>query len=128
MNVALYLACRVLGGIPAVANLKVISMNFSSTIQVLKVDDPVEKTSPKDGSKYMVHTAQTALLLDDGSLDKVGRLRIPEALRDTVKVGTFRASFALEVAQWGLNKGDVIATLTGLVPVSRPSAPAPKAA
>lgn len=95
-------------------------MTFSSTIQVLKVDEPEEKTSPKDQSKYMVHTAQTALLLDDGTLDKVGRLRIPPALRDVVKVGVFRASFALEVAQWGQNKGDVIAVLTGLVP-SRPA-------
>lgn len=99
-------------------------MNFSSTIQVLKVDAPEEKTSPKDGSKYTVHTAQTALLLDDGSLDKVGRLRIPEKMRDVVKVGTFRASFALEVAQWGQNKGDVIATLTGLLPVVK-APPAP---
>lgn len=98
-------------------------MSFSSTIQVLKVDTPEEKTSPKDGSKYMVHTAQTALLLDDGTLDKVGRLRIPEALRAVVAVGIFRATFALEVAQWGQNKGDVIATLTGLVPVPRSATP-----
>lgn len=104
---------------------KVNNMSFSSTIQILKVDTPEEKTSPKDGSKYMVHTAQTALLSDEGELQKVGRLRIPEALREVVKVGTFRASFALEVAQWGQNKGDVIAALTGLVPVPvRQAAPA----
>jgi len=94
-------------------------MNFSSTIQVLKVD-PVETKPKKDGSgTYDVRTAQTALLLDDGTLDKVGRLRIPEKMADQVKVGTFRASFALEVAQWGQNKGDVIATLTGLMPVQK---------
>ncbi len=98
-------------------------MNFSSTIQVLKVD-PVEERTAKDGSKYPVHTAQTALLLDDGTLDKVGRLRIPPALREVVKVGTYRASFALEVAQWGQNKGDVIATLTGLMPYQKAAAPA----
>lgn len=103
-------------------------MSFSSRIQILKVDAPEEKTSPKDQSKYMVYTAQTALLDDDGVLTKVGRLKIPEKLREVVKVGTFRASFALEVAQWGQSKGDVIAALTGLIPeVVRPAA-TPKAA
>lgn len=100
---------------------------FSSTIQVLKVDTPEEKTSPKDGSKYTVRTAQTMLLTDDGKLDKVGRLRIPDRLADVVKEGTFRASFALEVAQWGQNKGDVIAVLTGLVPMPRTAPPAASA-
>ncbi len=100
-------------------------MSFSSRIQVLKVDAPEEKTSPKDQSKYTVYTAQTALLDDDGAILKVGRLRIPEKLRDMVKVGTFRASFALEVAQWGQSKGDVIAALTGLIPeVARPASKA----
>lgn len=89
---------------------------FSSTIQVLKVDAPDERTG-KDGGKYTVHTAQTALLGDDGELQKVGRLRIPESMREKVKVGIFRASFALEVAQWGQNKGDVIASLVDLLPV-----------
>lgn len=90
-------------------------MSFSSTIQVLKVDEPVEKISPKDQSKYTIFTAQTALLDDKGELQKVGRLRIPENMREKVKVGIFRAAFSLEVAQWGLNKGDVIASLTDLV-------------
>lgn len=90
---------------------------FSSTIQILKVDAPVEKTSPKDQSKYMVHTAQTALLDDNGELQKVGRLRIPESMREKVKVGTFRASFSLGVAEWGQNKGDVMAVLADLMPL-----------
>lgn len=99
------------------AEISTPAVSHSSTIQILKVDAPEEKTSPKDGSKYTVHTAQAALLLDDGSLDKVGRLRIPEKMREFVKVGVFRASFSLEVAQWGQNKGDVISALVGLVPV-----------
>ncbi len=95
-------------------------MSFSSTIQILKVDAPEEKTSPKDGSKYTVRTAQTALLDDNGELQKVGRLRIPESMKEKVKVGTFRAAFSLEVAQWGPNKGDVISALTDLMPVPLP--------
>lgn len=90
---------------------------FLSLIQILKVDEPVTKKSPKDQSEYTVYTAQTALLNSDGVLEKVGRLRIPEAMREKVKVGTFSALFSLEVAQWGLNKGDVIAALVDLQPV-----------
>ncbi len=92
-------------------------MKFASTIQILKVDPVETRKSPKDGSEYQIHTAQTALLNDDGELEKVGRLRIPEQMREKVKVGIFRASFALEVAQWGQNKGDVIAQLVDLIPV-----------
>jgi hypothetical protein len=98
---------------------------FTSTIQILKVDAPVEKTSPKDQSKYMVHTAQCMLLNDDGSLDVVARLRIPQKMIELVKVGIFRAAFALERAEWGPNKGDVIASLVGLVPVAAKPAPIP---
>lgn len=89
---------------------------LSSTIQILKVDVPVEKTG-KDGNKYTIHTAQTALLNDAGELEVVGRMRIPEAMREKVKVGIFRAGFALEVVGWGLNKGDVAAALVDLVPL-----------
>lgn len=103
-------------------------MSFSSTIQILKVDDPQEKTSPKDGSKYTVRTAQTALLDDNGELQKVGRLRIPESMKEKVKPGTFRASFSLEVAQWGPNKGDVISALVDLMPVPVKAAPGRTAA
>ena len=92
-------------------------MKFASTIQILKVDPIEKRRSPKDGSEYEIHTAQTALLNDEGELEKVGRLRIPESMREKVKVGIFRASFSLEVAQWGQNKGDVIAQLVDLIPV-----------
>lgn len=91
-------------------------MHFSQ-IQILKVDTPEEKTG-KDGGKYTIRAAQTALLDDNGELQKVGRLRIPEDMVDKVKVGTFRAGFTLGVATYGLNKGDVIAILADLVPVS----------
>ncbi len=94
-----------------------MAKQFTSLLQVLKVDD-VEKKTGKDGSEYTIHTAQCALLSDDGVLEKVGALRIPERMRESVKVGTFQASFALEVAQWGKSKGEVMAALVGLVPVS----------
>lgn len=90
---------------------------FYSTIQVLKVDAPLEKTSKKDGSKFMVHTAQTALIDDNGELQKVGSMRVPESLREKIKVGTFRAGFSLDVAGYGLNKGEIVAVITDLLPM-----------
>jgi len=91
-------------------------MTFTSRIQILKVDDP-EVKPPRNGMDgYTVYSAQTALLDDAGNLTKVGRLPLPENLREIVKVGIYRASFALVVAGWGKTKGDVIAQLTGLIP------------
>ena len=90
---------------------------ITQVIQILKVDAPEEKTSPKDGSKYTVRTAQTALFDDDGVLSKVGRLRIPESLVEVVKVGTFRAVLGLDVAAYGQQKGDIVPALIGLEPV-----------
>ena len=87
-----------------------------SQIQILKVDTPEEKTG-KDGNKYTVRAAQTALLDDHGNLQKVGRLKIPDAMIEKVKVGVFRAAFTLGIATYGLNKGDVIAVLADLLPL-----------
>lgn len=104
-----------------------MSIAVTQVIQILKVDTPEEKVSPKDGSKYTIRTAQTALFDDDGVLSKVGRLRIPEAMASLVKVGTFRAGLSLDVASWGPNKGDIMAVLVDLIAVSTPLAsPAPK--
>lgn len=91
-------------------------MSTSSTIQILKVD-PVAKVKTRDGNEFDKHTAQVALLNDDGSLQRVGELRISDAMVGKVTEGTFRAAFGLDVAQWGKNKGEVIAVLSGLVPV-----------
>lgn len=87
--------------------------NFSSTIQVLKVDDP-EKIKLRDGTEFIAYGAQCALLTDSGDVHKVGKLRIPEHMVGKVQVGLFRAAFGLEVAQWGKNKGEIIAALTDL--------------
>lgn len=101
-----------------------MTASITQVIQILKVDTPDEKISPKDGSKYTIRTAQTALFDDDGVLSKVGRLRIPEAMADSVKVGMFRATLSLDVASWGQNKGDIVAMLVGLVPIAAPIAKA----
>lgn len=95
-----------------------MTTGITQVIQILKVDAPEEKTSPKDGSKYTIRTAQTALFDDDGVLSKVGRLRIPESLVDVVKVGTFRAVLGLDVAAYGQQKGDIVPALISLVPVA----------
>ncbi|MGE3348519.1 MAG: hypothetical protein AB7I35_14000 [Ramlibacter sp.] len=102
-------------------------MSFSSTVQILKVDAPEEIKLPT-GRTFMAHSAQCALLTDEGAVDKVGRLRIPDSLVDKVAVGLFRCSFGLEVAQWGKQKGDIVAVLTDLHAApqrSRSASPSP---
>lgn len=102
-------------------------MTYTSTIQILKVSEELsKKLNPDTGKPYVSHIARTALLNDDGELETVGRLRVPRDLVEVAKVGTYRASFALRVPDYGPDKGDVVSMLTGLVPInpSRASAPA----
>lgn len=106
-------------------------MAHTSTIQILKVGiEYSKKINPETGKPYETLVARTALINDDGELETVGRLRVPRDLADQVKVGTYRASFALRVPDYGPDKGDVVSMLTGLVPVpaaraaQSPAAPA----
>jgi len=92
-------------------------MSFSSTLQVLKVNAVESGTSKKTGTAWERHTAECMLLNDDGEIECVGRLVIPQAMRETIKVGTFRAGFALVVPTFGDAKGDITARLTSLLPV-----------
>lgn len=102
---------------------------FSSILQVLKVEEQVSKTTdPKTGQPYVRHFARCVLVNDDGTVNNVGRLRIPRDLVEQVKVGTFHAGFALDVPDYGDNKGDIVAKLTSLVAAPVKSAPTPKAA
>lgn len=100
---------------------------FSSMIQVFTVENE-EKTSARTGNKYTHFAARCALLDDSGQIVNVGALRVPPAMRDQVKVGAFRAGFALQVPDWGDQKGDIVAVLTDLTPIqTRGAAPAPAA-
>lgn len=100
-------------------------MAYTSTIQILKVSTELSrKLNPDTGKPYETLVARTALINDDGELETVGRLRVPRDLVDQVKVGTFRASFALRVPDYGQDKGDVVSVLTGLVPVPPARQPA----
>jgi len=102
-------SCTVLNGL--------ITMSFSSTLQVLKINAVESGISKKTGSAWERHTAECMLLADNGDIECVGRLVIPQAMRETLAVGTFRASFALVVPTFGDAKGDITARLTGLLPV-----------
>ena len=104
-------------------------MSLTSTIQILKVSEELsKKLNPDTGKPYVSHVARTALINDDGELETVGRLRVPRDLVEVAKVGTYRASFALRVPDYGPDKGDVVSVLTGLVPVPQTRAAAPAAA
>lgn len=102
---------------------------FSSTVQVLTVETTQsKKLNPDTGKPYEQVAARCILLADNGTdVITVGRLRVPPVLRDAVKVGTFRADFTLQVPDYGDNKGDIVAMLTGLVPIIK-APPAPSAA
>lgn len=104
-------------------------MSHTSTIQILKLETKQsKKLNPETGKPFESLEARVALLDDDGVLETVGRLRVPRALADSVKLGTFRASFALTVPDYGENKGDVVSVLTGLMPMVPARASAPAAA
>lgn len=92
-------------------------MAFSSTLQVLKINAVEKGISKKTGTEWERHTAECMLLADDGAIECVGRLVIPPTMRETLAVGTFRASFALVVPTFGDAKGDITARLTGLLPM-----------
>lgn len=104
-------------------------MSHTSTIQILKLETKFSrKLNPETNKPFESLEARVALLDDDGVLETVGRLRVPRTLTDVVKLGTFRASFALTVPDYGENKGDVVSVLTGLMPMAPARASAPAAA
>lgn len=105
-------------------------MAFTSIIQILKTESVFSrKIDPATQKPYEFKVARVALINDDGELETVGRLRVPRELESVVVKGTFTASFALQVPDFGDNKGDVVSVLTNLVPVppARQSAAAPAA-
>jgi hypothetical protein len=100
-------------------------MTFSSKIQVLKVD-VLKGNSKKTNLPFEIHTAECILLNDDGSVNQVGKLRIPQSLRESCVPGTFSAGFSLGVSNYGDTRGLVEAQLASLTPLVK-SMPAPPA-
>lgn len=87
---------------------------FSSRVQILTIENETRK-SKKTGADYEHFVARSILLADDGAVVTVGTLRVPPALRDGLTVGTYRASFSLQVPDFGDYKGEIQAVLTALV-------------
>lgn len=104
------------------------NQTWSSTIQVLSVENE-ERTSKRTGNKFQHFAARCIVLNDDGSVLTVGALRIrnPE-LQAACKPGIYRASFGLQVPDFGEDKGDIIAAVTALLPVMSPKHAASAAA
>jgi len=105
-------------------------MAFSSTIQILKLEQSLsKKLNPETGRPYESTVARALLLNDDGEVETLGRLRVPRDLVPLAKIGTFRAAFALTVPDFGESKGEIVAQLVGLtsVPPARVPAASPKA-
>lgn len=94
-------------------------MKFSSVLQVLMVEVTLtKKLNPETQKPYEIPHARCILLADDAKeVVTVGRLRIPRGMEQVVKPGLFRANFALVVPDYGDDKGDIVAQLTGLQPM-----------
>lgn len=93
---------------------------FSSRVQILTIENETRK-SKRTGADYEHFVARSILLADDGAVVTVGTLRVPPALREGLAVGTYRASFSLQVPDFGDNKGEIQAVLTALVPEPSPA-------
>ena len=91
---------------------------FSSIIQILKVNDVLKLVS-KAGNAYERHSAECLLLDGSGAVQCVGRLVIPQELRDVAKVGLYSANFTLRVPTFGDRKGDIEAALVGLTAITK---------
>ena len=92
-------------------------MSFSSTIQVLKINEVEKGISKKTGQPWERHTAECCLLDASGAVECVGKLSIPPPLRGELKIGVFSAGFTLAVPTYGDAKGDITARLVSLVAV-----------
>lgn len=84
---------------------------MQAVIQILKLNEP--RSGVKDGRAWEMQDAECLLLDDNGGIDQVGVLRIPKSLRESVKVGTFTGSFALQADR----ERRIVAVLTGLNPI-----------
>lgn len=102
---------------------------FSSIMQILLIEKQLtKKVNPETQKPWEIPYARCIMLDRDGAVVTVGRLKIPRHLETVVKVGIFSAEFALLVPDYGEDKGDIVAQLTGLTPVvSKSPVAAPKA-
>lgn len=96
-------------------------------LQILRLDEPQTGTYD-NGRDWVRQNAEVMLLEKVGNEFKpapagVGRMNVPEAFRDVVKVGAFSCAFALDVPTYGSTdkaikaKHEVTARLTGLTPI-----------
>lgn len=117
-------ACRLNPGVLTGLDLKgELIMAYTSLLQIFKLDEP--RKWSKNGREGVIQTAQCALLTDEGAIEQVGVLDIPEALREQAKKpGVYRGGFALQARQYGDQRGRIEAVLTSLteVPPAKPVA------
>lgn len=108
-------------------------MAHSSTVQVLKVVNETREKKDKSGT-YPVRYAVCTILLDDGTVEAAGNLRLSEALCEGLVPGVYRAGFTMAQLGYGDNRGDIVSQLVSLTPapvrtpVTRNASSAPAAA
>ena len=94
---------------------------MQSVIQIFKLDEVKKGIAKKSGNPYEIHTAQAALIDENGQIDTVGVLDIPPALREKVQPGIYAGTFAMKT---NFQTGRIEAALTGLLPMVEKKAPA----
>lgn len=98
---------------------------MKSILQILKINDPRSGTSIGFDGKPRAWESQDAeclLLTEEGVVDQVGVLRLPNDLRGTITPGIYMGSFALRP---DVKTRKIGAVLVGLTPYSiKPAAKA----
>ncbi len=109
-----------------------MTQSFSSTVNILAVEDEMRPSKKTPGATWRHHVARAVLLNDDGSVNTVGTLQFrsaPEAVKLAMKpgvTGIFRASYGMQVLDFGESKGEIAPVLTSLMPLPARVAPAVK--
>lgn len=101
-------------------------MAHSSTVQILKITNET-RISPKTQLPYDVREAEVLCLLDDGTVEVAGTMRLSKLLVEGLLPGTYRAGFTMAKIGFGDRRGDITSQVVSLVPVPTRGNPAPSA-
>lgn len=95
---------------------------MQSILQILKIND-VRAIPTKSGTPFNVQDAECMLLKPDGSIDCVGVLSLPrEMMGDKAPaLGVYTASFGLSAGYKDRKITAVLANLTPVNPVTKPT-------
>jgi len=98
-------------------------ISHSSTIQVLKLNEPNKGVSAKTGRPYDIQDAECILWDGEGAVSQVGILTIPTELRGKIEVGMYSGTFTMRADRQTRRIGSVLVGLTPIPAVATKGAP-----